>query len=107
MPRQRYWNVERLCNLAACLREISDDQSAIVGDEGLTRRVCRIYWKKYDETPQFAQIMRALSHLGSAGVIDTSQAKIRGATPVRQINPSPSKTRALIIKAGSMYKNGR
>src|SRR5687768_17781888 len=92
--QKRYWDTERLCNLAACLRAIAtptdDGRLAIRGTQGLGRMVAPKYWSQHDEDAQLAHIMKALSGLSAAGVLDTSGAKVHGQAPIRYIHPDRS-----------------
>lgn len=106
MPRVRYWNTERLCNLAACLRKIAteeDGKLAIRGTKGLGVQVATTYWKEYDSDVQLIHIMKALAGLGAAGVLDSRQAKVRGVEPVRYILSDPDETKRLIESHGPVY----
>lgn len=106
MPQERYWNTKRLCDLAACLRKIAteeDGKLAIRGVKGLGAQVASTYWNEYDDGVQLIHIMKALSGLSAAGVLDNSQAKVRGKQPVRYVLSDPDETRKIIETHGPVY----
>lgn len=98
--RVRYWTVQWLCDLTQCLRDTAtktdDGKLALAGEEGMTKRVCQLYWKRHDTTPQYYFIMKAISTLVAAGVINVVQPK--GKAALRYIEPDSDKTQELLKK---------